>query len=463
MIACLSVPYFAAAVEHRDNEGLASDNRRKFGLILGGQPWEPQPVYAFSKEAAIKGIRPGMSLRLAHVLSPDAHFMQASPPRYLNTSGEITDILTDFTHLIEPEALWLPVMGAKRKGPVNGNYTARALPARFNIDLESLPKKEAEFLAQEIGRTVRQQTHMAPAIGLADSKFVAQIAAALTRPNHTRSINPGEENQFLTSRSIHFLPLDNETSRRLSILGIRSLGQLTAIPLASLQAQLLVNDRPGHHLSLGKDFSTLYYLAKGEVQKSAAKVIKTNNQFLAVKPLDEEIKEVMNHNFEAPITNGTTIQRVLEKMASELSGRLQAQNLESRTIQLAFEVDGKTSQESIHELKKTLRQPIANPVLMSSSFQELFQRMLSATTAKNNKHIFEHGISCISIILSDICHTSANQLSLFQPLKASSQVQTVLENIVSKHGIQWFSKAFLSNENHPLPEQRINLQKLNPA
>ncbi len=75
MIACISVPYFAASVEHRDGLGAGWSKGNPPGLVLGGQPWEPQPVYAFSREAARKGVRAGMSLRLAHVISPDANFM----------------------------------------------------------------------------------------------------------------------------------------------------------------------------------------------------------------------------------------------------------------------------------------------------------------------------------------------------------------------------------------------------
>ena len=108
MIACLTVPYFATAVERRKD--LSSVEKLSHpgpgsgslpGLVIGGQPWEPQPLYAFSQEVAKNGVRPGMSLRLAHVLSPQAEFISTNLPHYFSAHGEITDILTDFTNLVE--------------------------------------------------------------------------------------------------------------------------------------------------------------------------------------------------------------------------------------------------------------------------------------------------------------------------------------------------------------------------
>ncbi len=172
MIACLNVPYFAAAVERRDEPALSEKP-----VAIGGQPWEPQPVYAFSHEVARQGVRPGMSLRLVHVLCPESHFIPATPPRYLGTAGEIADVLTNFTHLVEPAALWLPEHTARNPGKwgelSQGQAFGQSLPARYTMDLESLPPVQALAFSQEIGKAMRKETHIHPAIGLAQSKFTA--------------------------------------------------------------------------------------------------------------------------------------------------------------------------------------------------------------------------------------------------------------------------------------------------
>ena len=174
MIACLSIPYFAAAVERRADDALLPKP-----LAIGGQPWEPRPIFAFSHELARQGVEAGMSLRLVQVLSPQAHFMPAARPRYESAAGEVVDLLTTFTHQIEPEALWHPFADAGHRFTRYG----RLLPARYCLHLD-LPPKELLPLARQMGRAVRQETQFAPSIGLAANKFVAQIAATVSRPHH---------------------------------------------------------------------------------------------------------------------------------------------------------------------------------------------------------------------------------------------------------------------------------------
>ena len=206
MIACLTVPFFATAVERRHNQspGLAAQSRPGIkdrpGLVIGGQPWEPQAVYAYSREAAQQGVRPGMSLRLAHFLSPQAQFIPTNPPRYLDASAEIVDILTGFTHLVEPELFWSQAgVQAKNAGASYGPAFGHRLPARFTLDLESLPPAEALSLAQEIGRSVRSHSHLAPAIGLAQNIFVAHVAAVFTQANYARPILTEKDTPYLTA------------------------------------------------------------------------------------------------------------------------------------------------------------------------------------------------------------------------------------------------------------------------
>lgn len=91
MIVCVAVPYFAAQIERRDNRRLA-----KIPLAIGGQPWETDPIFAYSHEVARRGVRPGIPLRQAHLLAPQAHFMPAYPPRYQEVSGEMGDVVADF-------------------------------------------------------------------------------------------------------------------------------------------------------------------------------------------------------------------------------------------------------------------------------------------------------------------------------------------------------------------------------
>src|SRR5687768_17343408 len=155
MIACLSIPYFAAAVERRGDTSLVDKP-----LAIGGQPWESKPIYAYSRETAKMGVRPGMSLRLAHVLSPQSHFMPAGESEYGRANAEIVDVLLDFPGLVEPQELWHLLSDSRQSFTISG----RILPARYYLDLEGWPLQESLRFSKEIGQRVRLESHLAPSI-----------------------------------------------------------------------------------------------------------------------------------------------------------------------------------------------------------------------------------------------------------------------------------------------------------
>ena len=172
MMACVCLSYFAASVERRANQSLL----RK-PLVLGGQPWANDPLYGFSQEAAWQGIRPGMALRQAHLLFPEATFMEAAPPQYAAASAEVHDCLRDFTHRVEAKTWW---QGSPPNPGDDSPALRRRLPAIYWLDMGSLPPKEITPLAQHLGRTVRQITRLEASIGLAEQGWTAQVAAAMS-------------------------------------------------------------------------------------------------------------------------------------------------------------------------------------------------------------------------------------------------------------------------------------------
>ncbi|HSG15129.1 MAG TPA: hypothetical protein VLE70_02250 [Anaerolineae bacterium] len=455
MIACVSVPYFAATVERRDP---CAAGPAELGLVIGGQPWEPQPVYAFSHEAAQQGVKPGMSLRLAHVLSPEAHFMAADPPRYHNVSAEVAGVLMDFTHLIEIEALWSPNIKQATSRPRSGPGVAfgRRLPASYTLDLESLPPAEALALSQEMGRQVRRQTQLTPAVGLAKSKFVAQVAATLARPNHARSITADEEGSFLASQPVHFLPLDKETARRLSLLGLHTLGQLAALPQASIRKLLgpsLAPDSPA-----GEGFTQFYRL----VQERSGRRNLGDDLFLSVKADPPAGQEQIVYRFDGPVIDILVLERVVDQAATELAGRLQRSGLEGRTLQLILGLEGgRESDTGPLAPSLSCRGPTANPRLLTSSLHGLLSQAGRDLAALSEGA--RAGVSCLTVILSDLTPATARQLSLFDQPRITERFHGMLQDILAKHKAGCFFQPALTDPGHPLPERRFQLQEFTPA
>ena len=407
MIACLAVPYFAAAVERRDEMALAQTS-----LVVGGRPWEPRPLFGFSHEAARQGVRPGMPLRQAHLLSPASHFLPAAPSRYLDATGEVVDVLVDFTHLVVPEELWQPPLDGKHTLPAG----ARTLPARYTVDLEGLPSQEALPLVQEMGRAVRRHTHLEPAVGLAAASFAAQVAAALARPNCVRPVAAGAERGFLADRPVTFLPLEQEMARRLHLLGIRTLGELAALPPAALREQF------------GSDVLPLYRLARGEAGARPA-------------PQPPAAPEQVSRRFEPPLLAWLALENVLGQVAAELAGRLQAAGLAGRTLRLLLETEDRAPQP----LFLPLRRPTAGAGRLAQAAQALLQ---TATVTA--------GVTALTVALGDLEPAVARQLSLFAP-QAPPPGDATLPLVMARHETAQFLRPVLLDGAHPLPERRFAL------
>src|SRR5260370_36389520 len=108
MIACVSIPDFAIALERRDHAEL-----RAVPLLLA-QPLAGK-VYAASSEGAACGVHPGMALRRAQVLCPTAQTRPADIPRYQHIFVGVLDVLREFTPLIEPGSdAWQPQRGKRQ-------------------------------------------------------------------------------------------------------------------------------------------------------------------------------------------------------------------------------------------------------------------------------------------------------------------------------------------------------------
>ncbi|MGH2536918.1 MAG: DNA polymerase Y family protein [Candidatus Promineifilaceae bacterium] len=411
MIACLSVPYFSAEVERRDQAALLSTP-----LVIGGRVWEARPVYAFSAEAARRGVRPGMALRQAHLLAPNSYFMEASPLKYAQVSSEILGVAGDFTHLIEPEDLW----GPDHNGQQRDTAVGRRLPARYCCDLEELPPADSLPLAQEIGRTVRGQTHICPAIGLASHKFAAQVVAALTRPNFVRFLPPGREAEFLALRSICFLPLDKDTARRFERLGIRTLGQFSALPLAEIGQQF------------GHDLAAQYHLIRGEA-------------YTPVRPAAPERREQVRYRFDEPISDTISLAAVLGRAGAALAGRLQEAGLEGNSLSLKWE----TERGASHLQSLTLRRPTADPQQLALVLGELWQQSRLPTEVVE-----------LTATASGLARSSVQQLSLFGPARQANQAQQTLRNALAKHGRGCLFRPEIVDGRHPLAECRFRLQEL---
>jgi nucleotidyltransferase/DNA polymerase involved in DNA repair len=336
--------------------------------------------------------------------------MPAEQSRYLDAFGELVDVLSDFTPCFTAEDLW-------QATPKQEMQTARtrSLPARYTLDWEGLPQKEAIPLTKHLGQTVRGETHLHPAIGLATNPFTAQVAATLAQPDHLLPIEADEEADFLAKRSVKFLPLSQETHRRLQQLGMRTLGQLAEMPASTLTDQF------------GTEATIIRRFLHGE--ETNAIQAQTNPEIIT-----------STHHFSASVTNSLTLEAVVTRLVAKLAYQLRQQSKAGNHLSLQWLLA--EGADETHPLP--LRQPTADSHRLTTALHQcLIETPPSAP------------VDGVTIRMTGLTPHQAEQLTLFGT--NDRQIPPFLNPILTKHPDVGFYQAVITQPNHILAERRFQL------
>ncbi len=172
--------------------------------------WD-EHVVAASEEALPFGVIPGMAMRQAEHLCPQAFFVLPDPEGTTRLRELISVALYDLAPVVEVRdegIAWLDVSGVVRPG-------------------ESI---------RETRRRLRKAIGREPRLGLAPGPFSARLAAARARPGRLMQVE--DVRAFLAPLSSRELPLDTEQQERLDLLGLRTLGEVATIGPRELESQL---------------------------------------------------------------------------------------------------------------------------------------------------------------------------------------------------------------------------------
>jgi nucleotidyltransferase/DNA polymerase involved in DNA repair len=181
------------------------------GPVVVGDWEQEEHVVAASEEALPFGVVPGMPLRQAEHLCPQATFLPPDPIAAIQLRELIASALYDLAPVVEVRiegVAWLDVSGVPNAG-------ASIRQARHR-------------LRNAIGRE--------PRLGLAPGPFSARLAAARARPGRLMRVE--DARAFLAPLSPRELPLDEEQLERLDLLGLRSLGAVAALGQREMESQL---------------------------------------------------------------------------------------------------------------------------------------------------------------------------------------------------------------------------------
>jgi DNA polymerase-4 len=275
---------FYAAVEQREDPALLGRP-----VIVGGLG--PRGVVAASSyEARAFGVFSAMPMGRARRACPDGVFLSPRFDLYQAASADVMAILGSYTPFVEPLSLdeaFLDVAGARR---LHGS---------------------GPEIAASIREQVRHVTRLTASVGVATTKFLAKIASDLSKPDGLLVVAPGEELAFL-----HPLPVERlwgvgpATRRRLARFGIRTIGDLAAMPEDTITGAVGVAH--GRHL---------HALAWNHDDRN----VETEHH---VKSIGHE------ETFPKDITDRTELERVVLRFADKIAIRLRAAEVAGRTVQL---------------------------------------------------------------------------------------------------------------------------------
>jgi len=210
---------FYASVEQRDDPKL----RGKPVVVawLGNR----SVVCAASYEARRFGVRSAMPALRAERLCPEAIFVPPDFVRYRAVSRQTRDIFRCYTDLIEPLSLD---------------------EAYLDVTENKCGLPTATKVASAIRRQIRDELHLTASAGVAPNKFLAKIASDWRKPDGLFVVQPEDIDTFLPPLPVERLPgVGKVTAERLALLGIRTVGDLRAQELATLESHF---GRHGHRL-----------------------------------------------------------------------------------------------------------------------------------------------------------------------------------------------------------------------
>jgi DNA polymerase-4 len=201
---------FYASVEQLDDEAL-----RGRPVVVGGLGGRGV-VAAASYEARTFGVHSAMPMARARRVCPSAAFVSPRFERYAAKSREVMAIFESVTPLVEQLSIdeaFLDVRGARRLLGT-GTDIARIVRSR-----------------------VRDEAGLVVSVGVATTKFLAKLASELSKPDGLLAVEPGTERAFLTPLPVSRLwGVGPATLRRLERMSVRTIGDVAALPEATLTA-----------------------------------------------------------------------------------------------------------------------------------------------------------------------------------------------------------------------------------
>jgi DNA polymerase IV len=297
--------------------------RGKPVIVGGGSPDQRGVVTSASYEARKFGVHSAMPLRTAGKLCPHGIFLDGHHHKYSEWSDRIATILGKFSPIVEMVSIdeaYLDLAGTER--------------------LHGPPLAAADKLLRMIMNT----TGLPCSAGLGSTRLVAKVGSDQAKPRGLVWIVPGSEAQFLAPLPVRKIPgIGEVTERSLLALGLKTVGDLAAIPHEKLQK------------IFGQWGTALFRKARGG----------DSYEFV----IDAEPKSIShNHTFGEDTSDAEVLLSMLSHLSQKACKRLREAGLSTRTLTLTIRYRGFDT----YTRAKTLAAPTKLDSDIFATIQNLF-------------------------------------------------------------------------------------------
>ena len=277
-------------------------------------------VASCTYEARRYGVHSAMPSVRARQLCPQAIFLAGRHSRYAEVSAALHKVLTDVTPMVEPIGLdeaFMDVAGAVR--------------------LLGLPADIARGLRER----VHDELHLECAVGIGRSKMIAKLASRAAKPRASRTgleagtgvylVEPADELAFLHGHDVEALwGVGPATAKRLHDLGVRTVGDLAALPLDTVVRRL--GKANGAHLAA---------LARGEDPEPV-------NPNRPNKSIGHE------ETFSQDLVDPRQLERHVLRMSESVATMLRGASSSARTITVKVKFKDLSLQSRAHTLDRPI-------------------------------------------------------------------------------------------------------------
>ncbi|MDX8398968.1 MAG: DNA polymerase IV, partial [Gallionellaceae bacterium] len=223
--------YFAS-VEQQANPFL-----RGKAIGIGGKPGTRSIVATASVEAKRLGVKTAMGSHEAVEIAPELQMISGDGRKYSEMTGRFLDIFRRHASTIEQFS-------------IDEAFLDVTDDAKDWLGAIAIALRIREDIARELG------TYVTASMGIAPNKLVAKIASESDKPNGVTVVQPEDLISFLNARELSDVPgIGLAILRRLKEMGILTMPELRATPLATLETSFKQYGSFLYFISRGVDHS----------------------------------------------------------------------------------------------------------------------------------------------------------------------------------------------------------------